>query len=403
MESWKVSKLDEIIPADNDEAGTLTCGVELEFLVAYVRLGTPDPSPEDSRILYRATPYDPIARGLDPHMIQQLKLETGLPFRHADDDVFYAPHDNVPVYDAWRLEHDPSLEGTEMFHPFLHWAGCEISSTVMSSQQEYTEKIHKVVRAIRGQFRVSLNKTTGIHVHVGRGDEPFSLLTFKKFASLYWVTERMIMDLQHPSRANNHYCFLLTACSELATKSAAQFVQEENILDAAGLERIGTMEEWVPEDFGLLKTGQLRRIWSCASMEELALLLQGNAERVPFRTSLRGAVGFQRFLPAGKTGGNIQTFEWRQMAGSLDARHICHWVRFTMAFTDFARHSCASRFRELVSKAGQRQGPYTGLELMQDLGLIKEAEFYANKIHVYEHDRGFFEGAISGEYFVSPM
>ncbi|KAI0475283.1 hypothetical protein GGR56DRAFT_505727 [Xylariaceae sp. FL0804] len=66
------------------------------------------------------------------------------------------------VYDAWRFDHDSSLTGTEMFYLFLLWTGCEFSSTVMSSKQEYTEKTHKVVRAIRGQFVVSLNKTTGV-------------------------------------------------------------------------------------------------------------------------------------------------------------------------------------------------------------------------------------------------
>ena len=71
------------------------------------------------------------------------------------------------------------------------------------------------------------------------------------------------------------------------------------------------------EDDDLLEM-QLHRIWVCSSVEELAQLMMCQFTS----PSGRGSVGFNRFQPTGLQGGNTHTFEWRQMAGSLEPSQI---------------------------------------------------------------------------------
>ncbi|KAI8626451.1 putative amidoligase enzyme-domain-containing protein [Xylariaceae sp. FL1651] len=396
-----IPKLDDIIEAYDDSEGNLTCGVELEFLIASVESRDPDPHPELSQRVYKPTEYLPpdYKRDILEQVLETLQQQLEeIPFRLTDDDDFHPPHDNVPIYDAWRLGLDVTVRKTEgvPIGPYT-WVNCELSSVVMGPN-EYAKQIQDVCRVL-ATLRVHLNESTSVHVHVGRGDEPFSLLTLKKFATLQWLTERVLLELHHPSRLNNKYCYRLNKCSQLATKSQAALSAEERNLDEKGVDQ---MDKFVPMGLTKLRHSQIRHIWGCKTIQEVALLMQGDREKIPSSRAMfeRGAVGFQRFLPAGKSGGNLQTFEWRQMSGSIDAKHINQWVKTCLAFTDFCRLSNPATFKKLIEKVIQKGKSYTGFELLRDLGL--ETQLFKEKVERYSEDQGFFEGDKEGNLFVSP-
>lgn len=51
-----IPKIDEMIEADDDSTGTLTCGVELEFLIPSIDRMAEDPDPDITKqVLYRST------------------------------------------------------------------------------------------------------------------------------------------------------------------------------------------------------------------------------------------------------------------------------------------------------------------------------------------------------------
>jgi hypothetical protein len=97
----------------------------------------------------------------------------------------------------------------------------------------------------------------------------------------------------------------------------------------------------------------------------------------------RGTIGFRRLLPAGKTGGNTKTIEFRQMQASLDPEHIINWVRVCVAIVDFARLSTAASFKTLMTKIVRAGPAYTGIDFLKDLNLHAEADFFQRKVAGY--------------------
>ncbi|KAI0553903.1 putative amidoligase enzyme-domain-containing protein [Xylaria curta] len=397
-----IPKIDELLAAHDDRNGALTYGVELEFLVPSIPSNAQDPDPdmEDQRV-YRSSRDDSetIKRDVREQLLEDLQQQLeDIPFRTMDDDDFHPPHDNVVIYDTWRLGGELTIskhDGPGLAEGPYHWTDCELTSAVMNSDED-DQEIEDVCRVLKS-IRVHINKSTAVHVHVGRGDEPFSLLTLKKFTSLYWLTEKAIIELHHPSRHNNRHSFRLNNCSLLAHKSQACLEKEERT-SPDGLSDF--MTEYIPEaSLSKLRQAQLRRIWACSSIEEVAELMQ-RSDKVPEcrAAGKRGAMGFQRFLPAGKTGGNIQTFEWRQMSGSLDANHIHQWVKACIAFTDFCRLSDKTAFKVFIGDVIESGKNYTGIMLLENLHV--DTQIFRKMSDAWSRDPHFREDHKGRKLFV---
>ncbi|RYP08790.1 hypothetical protein DL764_001701 [Monosporascus ibericus] len=425
-------KYDDIITAADDSSGGLTVGFELEVLFPALRRGVPDPHPFEHGAIYEEGNGDEVIPKHEfkpPHDFEdmfdqwlldhlQREMPYGDEFRTENDDVYYPPHDNVPRYDAWRLTKDGSLS-YENGNPsrgssHLGYARMsrEITSEVLSSETDgnannstaYAAKITSVYRALRCA-RVHLNETTSVHVHVGRGDEAFSLRTIKKFAALLWVTDARVMSLQHPARRENEHCGPVTVESVLAAKSLEELrrensalgghVRDEDVVEAQ-------MMEYLPKLGAENVLGaQLRRIWAADGVEELARLMECSGSTAVYE---RGSVGFTRFLPAGKTGGNTHTFEWRQMAGCLDPEAILHWARVCIGFTNFARLSNAATYKTLTTTIIQRGDTFTGLDLLEAIGLLPEASYFRQQVADYEQGHlDLFEGQSNESLFCRPL
>lgn len=120
----------------------------------------------------------------------------------------------------------------------------------------------------------------------------------------------------------------------------------------------------------------------------------------------RGTIGYRRFLPAGKTGGNTKTIEFRQMQGSLDPEHIINWVRVCIAIVDFARLSTPTSFKAVMTNIVRAGKAYTGLDLLRDLQLDAEADYFENKVAGYRSGtaagRFYYEGQ-DRSVFVRPL
>lgn len=110
----------------------------------------------------------------------QQQLED-IPFRTTEDDDFYPPHDNVVIYDTWRLGRESTVSkhsGPGPAEGPYYWTDCELTSAVMDSD-EYAQEIEDVCRVLK-TIRIHLNKSTAVHVHVGCGDEPFRSVSLSR-------------------------------------------------------------------------------------------------------------------------------------------------------------------------------------------------------------------------------
>ncbi|KAI1826955.1 hypothetical protein F4861DRAFT_551789 [Xylaria intraflava] len=373
-----IPKIEQIIEADNDNHGFLTCGIEMEFLVPSIFKLDADPDPDiKDQLLFTSRRYD---KNLVDKDIRNQLLETlrqlDMPFRSIDDDYFHPPHGRVVVYDSWRLGSDSTVrknkdeDGNNPVPGPYKWTACELTSMVMG-HDDYAPKIEEVCRVLKS-IRIHLNKSTSIHIHIGLGDKPFSLITVKKFVTLYWFLERAVFELHHPSRRNNKYSFLLTKYSNLGAKKPAVLNREFGPIGKEGVE---LMELYVPHIKSNKLRGQIRRIWGCSNVQSIAKLM-GRAQDIigeDLANGERGSIGFRRFLPAWGVGevvgGNIQTFEWRQMSGSLDAKLINSWIEFCLIFTDYCRLAPPLDFRNAMGEVLEGYRKCDGVTLLVSFGL----------------------------------
>lgn len=226
-ESWEqppIPKFDEIIETPDDSKGPLTFGVELEFLVPIIENNSwSDPHPQDGRDAFRHDceadvhwldlDHEWLNENFHDSIRRALEKTCDICFRLSIEDIFHEPHDNVPFYDVCRLTEDATVKFEARHftdHKAYEWRGMEVTTDVMRCDDAtfYRQRIKDVCRSIRS-VRVHLNETCGVHVHVGHGDESFSLVTMKKFSTLIFLVDELLLDLHHPSRRHNEHCKLL--------------------------------------------------------------------------------------------------------------------------------------------------------------------------------------------------
>ncbi|KAL7622171.1 hypothetical protein AAE478_007674 [Parahypoxylon ruwenzoriense] len=388
-------KYDDIIEAEDDSDGTLTFGIELEFLIPAVKFGADDPHPFEERPVFKCEDEGLSIEQSNPQILSFLQKQVPhIPFRLAFDDTYYYPHD-IPRYDRWRLIKDASVVFKGCNSPRTYaWLGRELTSEVMKSDDPtfYTRRITDICRAIRS-LRVHLNETTSVHVHVGRGEESFTLLTLKKFATLVFLADTMLLGLHHPSRRDSMHCRLLKDSSSVGRKTLDYLLEANNPLTKAQAQQMSSFVPPLPPS--------IRTLQGSESIERLACLMCD--ENPDFGRFHRGTVSFSRFLPFGKTGGNTHTFEFRQMGGCLEPNAIIHWVKVCVAITDFARLSDAQTYKKLLQRVSEEDSTFSAFDLLRELGLGEEEKYFRDSVKGYEKSQAFYEGADDGNLFLSPM
>jgi hypothetical protein len=123
--------------------------------------------------------------------------------------------------DNWKLEVDGSLR------PDVGTVGIEVVSPPLELTTASFEQIEKVCRVLN-TLDASVNRSCGLHVHVGLASVPVSAV--RKLAALYAEHEGLIDQLIPPSRRGNANNF----CQSVATRAnMASLAQANTIRDVS--------------------------------------------------------------------------------------------------------------------------------------------------------------------------
>lgn len=119
---------------------------------------------------------------------------------------------------TWKVIIDGSLGGMR---------GAEFVSPVLHGEEGLAE-IETVCRALT-DFGCSVNRSCGLHVHVGVDNAPLDF--FKSLVKLYAIYEPVIDSLMPPSRraSNNSYCRSMTSTNMTSLDRATTFQQTLDI------------------------------------------------------------------------------------------------------------------------------------------------------------------------------
>ncbi|KAK1983608.1 hypothetical protein LZ30DRAFT_587969 [Colletotrichum cereale] len=390
-----------------------TFGIELEFLVPYSLVNTPDPHYDDPRWIYRHDPvspadvkalyktvyaananylasllasaghlsatFDTLIDDTDPNdaAIPASALETIL--EEAGDPPLYFVKGLDPRYQIWHVHRDSSLSRSHRVEAgHAGHLGVEISSPILRARPADFDKVFDVLKVLRGGARPMLDPSCGLHVHVGdiRG---FSLRGLKKIATLVWAAELVLYSLVHPSREWNTMTVPISkgstlACVEKLPEYTIDFDLQNPDTKGAQMEAMrlsAEIEAHVPMDnIPQRLRDEILQLWSVSSEYGLVRLLQpdsGCKSGVSF-LSIQSSIDNQPGTEEPYYGGTVK---FRLLEGTLDPELIAYWTKLVLRIVQRGTQTQPAEYygmlekilEEYYSKAARLEGFLSALGL----------------------------------------
>lgn len=374
----------------------LTFGVELEFVIAILPSSVPDPDPDDPRqatgILETPVPnIEKIALKHRDHIDYKIHAAIAMAITNALHSIGVPAHavfqTNETIPDptsasaqdhlhGWEVKRDTSVFPPELEddHPqkVYDWYSVELASPAFHAVDVAFQEILLVCQMLPHRFRVNVNSSCGLHVHVGNGADGLALREVQNLMALLWTFEPQIHML-HPSGRTSEgaalFCRSLRGKRKYFDRGLLKWVM---LTDAQAVARIyamqsvGELVEWLAK----------RRFYHAYKLENL---VDDEEEEE-------------------RKGGTKRTVEFRQHEGTLDGERVVAWARTVIALVDFARNvDTAAITALLIQELGvQETAPEGGrnlVELLQLIGEMKTAEFYRQ--WVKEHREAILENLLA--------
>jgi hypothetical protein len=279
----------------------LTYGVEIEYVLAYLKPSREDPYPQDSRKV--SGPEFGSVKLINDDIKSHLEA-AGIPALNALDERYFKLSDQERMR-CWTLKTDDSVdqelrsEDEWRRDPYQYY-GLEMTSPPYYYEEGTLGVVHRVIQVLRQNYRVKCNRTTGLHVHVGNGLHGFQLHALRNILAIAWTYERQWQLMHSFERTQNRHARPLSS-SRLKT------------ILPPGLTRL---------DF-------LNRILNYTDIESMCRDLQGQGYDSRLAFSLSN-------LEPPLRGTTKRTFEFRHHEGTLDPKAIAHWVRICVKLVEKA-------------------------------------------------------------------
>ncbi|RYP19363.1 hypothetical protein DL767_009657 [Monosporascus sp. MG133] len=223
------------------KALSLTFGVEVELLMPWLFIDQKDPHEHIEglppvfrvdRARVKRNVYgtdDPVYAAAEiifsdlRDTLEGLGLASSLAESHLQDDGYSAMV--LEGYQDWEIEDDGSLHqqeslGYEEKYPdyglIQQWVSLEIQSPAEYATPEAFEAIKYALQVLTQKYRMRVNDTCSVHVHVGQGIERLPLDMIRRIAGLSWAADLLLFTLQNPLRRANVYCQPIREYSNMA-------------------------------------------------------------------------------------------------------------------------------------------------------------------------------------------
>ncbi|TDZ37437.1 hypothetical protein C8035_v007862 [Colletotrichum spinosum] len=413
-----------------------TFGVEFEFILPYSLSGTDIPHPEDTRWHYQDTPRssrsssppplgstpEPMAAAdsevdvvqealavLDLTLNSDTGIETGEDafakakghFCITPDCLAYTPEEMMPKmreagfnlvfdedilldYQVWQTKSDCSLtsfhEGCKGYSGGV--CGLELTSPILRPRERDYARIRDVIRTVRNKTRAMMDKSCGLHVHVGNVRN-FSMRALQRIATLVYLADPILASLVHPQRSDSYYSKALQKGSALSAMEELPSYQAWMILRNEG-ELLRELEAHVPMNllFPRLQE-EVIVIWSTKDLARMIDLFRSEgAGRISFDLGpIRSRRGMDE---ADEAAGPMElvfsgTMEFRGMDGTLDPELVTRWVRLVVAMVEKGDASTPLEYfnvvRDMVKWHETNEDQLRSF--LGALGLAEDADFWA--------------------------
>ncbi|RYP77375.1 hypothetical protein DL771_001170 [Monosporascus sp. 5C6A] len=109
----------------------------------------------------------------------------------------------LALYDGWEVEIDSSIQPPNQSE--YHRCTVEITSPAEVASDESFSAITYAVNLLTSKYRMSLNPSCGLHVHVGRGADLLELGALRRVAGLSWAADPLLGCLHPPPKRFCYY------------------------------------------------------------------------------------------------------------------------------------------------------------------------------------------------------
>lgn len=324
-------------PEPQDHPSTLAIGLELKFLVPFLRADCTDPASGDPRPV-EATPH---ADNPDRLREQAYNLVAGL-LRGAGQHVIAiseikSSESERDYWDEhWIVKKGNSAEalGNERAPGYI-FAPLELSSPRFSALDRRTyDLIARVIDCLEAGCRFTVNQTCEVHVHIGRKDgASFSLQSLQNFAALCWLAEPTLRLLKDPRSPNFEHVYTWSSPLREHSRLAAEVAEVSKA--GGGRDRFALERIFVTKDdlaLGKLMSGtedQYRRLgfnFSAFGLEDARAVRSPRSVEVRFFEDYRGraeVLGWVEICVAlgiVAVGGTDASWEIRKLMGCEEGR-----------------------------------------------------------------------------------
>ncbi|KAH8597120.1 putative amidoligase enzyme-domain-containing protein [Bisporella sp. PMI_857] len=344
----------------------LTFGVELEFALATLHITEKhsppdDPHPNDPRYVFLDKTNNeyqsPHASHLVHEKIAQALTNMGIPALKIQNATATKEQHQV----SWLVKNDISIMAPDRKYNY-DWYPIEVVSPAYYVTEDNIKKVKLAVNTLSSYFRININRSCGLHIHIGNGVDGLSYDTVKKICCMLLTFDDQFSQIHRPYRVADVFNappISATPLWEIAKEQCAHMagIKQQYYEDTAPIRRYALdfllKMERDPED------GDFHN------------LLQA------FRARSRGAYNFNN-LGLQRT---KKTIEFRLHESTLDAEAVEKWLRVCNGLVMYARDTSleeVSRFcLDNVGKGignGPEECPLA--KVLVRLGLKSEAIYY---------------------------
>ncbi|PVH68781.1 hypothetical protein DL98DRAFT_629026 [Cadophora sp. DSE1049] len=366
-----------------------TFGIELEMMVALVREGQQHPDPTESRIVVFPARDDIIDisrnKSIDKSQISATYYlnRVAAEFSRIIREAGFTVAEDSADSSGWAVIGDTSLchpphgdrdADTEGYA----WCGVEIKTPALPFTTESLQAVRDVCTLVQKHFKILVNTSCGLHVHVGHGKSGFSTYNIAKIMAFIYTFEPQISTL-HPIHRYTHE-------HGKTMRDTCNYTQQ---FQRTYGERPSTL-------MTITKILTLTRHEDKALRTELAHLVttKGNGKNGSY--NFNGITFLQLDFPK-------PTIEFRQHEGTMDGERITQWIKLVVGMVSFIENEEFGTFVDLLmiatdkekwKKLGDGQdaqkeaemgpipadGALTIIDLLRHIGLNEQADYYHDKV-----------------------
>ena len=238
-------------------------------------------------------------------------------------------------FSKWTVDTDGSVFPVNLTED---WYAIELKTPVLIPSDAVLGEVERAVKLLVSIFELFINRSCGLHVHVGNENRGFNIGTLKNFCSLITVFENQLNWLHQPHRLYNMYAVLPHNAFPRGSSSRQRL---------SSIDRLETVEDLILQ-FHLTAGGDFDKnmAYNFFNLQECLT-------------------------------NPLRTIEFRQHQGTLDPRSISSWVRVACNLVRLSYVDGAG-IRNLIEKhIGDTN--YNVVDLFQDLKLPNLARFYASR------------------------